>query len=51
MLVIDPGAERLPHGRACYAPVPPPLSRTAADSFNVAFSYELIRYTVPQLIK
>ena len=29
----------------------PPLSRTAADSFNVAFSYELIRYTVPQLIK
>lgn len=50
MLVIDPGAERLPQGRACCAPVPP-LSRTAADSFNVAFSYELIRYTVPQLIK
>lgn len=49
MLVIDPGAERLPQGRACCAPAP--LSRTAADSFNVAFSYELIRYTVPQLIK
>ena len=49
MLVIDPGAERLPQGRACCTP--PLLSRTSADSFNAAFSYALIHYTAPQLTK